>query len=60
MTKNRAGSRMTPNQPAETDAARGLELTEDETATAAGGLSLNFSKIEWEYKPQDEKGGLGG
>ncbi|HEY6945448.1 MAG TPA: type VI secretion system tube protein Hcp [Candidatus Acidoferrum sp.] len=23
-------------------------------------ISLNFSKIEMEYKPQDEKGGLGG
>jgi type VI secretion system secreted protein Hcp len=23
-------------------------------------ISLNYSKIEWEYKPQDEKGGLGG
>jgi type VI secretion system secreted protein Hcp len=22
--------------------------------------SLNFSKIEWEYKPQDAKGGVGG
>lgn len=23
-------------------------------------ISLNYSKIEWEYKPQTEKGGLGG
>jgi type VI secretion system secreted protein Hcp len=29
-------------------------------STVVDQFSLNFAKIEWEYKPQDAKGGLGG
>jgi hypothetical protein len=51
-SKDRNRARTTSDRPAETGDAQRLELSEEETATAAGGL--NFAKIEFEYKPQRE------